>query len=132
MNNNSPILNNQEVKFYCILKKKKNNFFITIMKSNGVEVLFSKSCGSLAGVRGSKKYTTVALESLGKEAFLKMFSFGYRTFDLELILRFKIDKFVRSFVRGILLYGKNYVNLSLKIELLTTHNGLRARKQRRV
>ena len=61
-----------------------------------------------------------------------MFSFGYRTFDLELILRFKIDKFVRSFVRGILLYGKNYVNLSLKIELLTTHNGLRARKQRRV
>ena len=64
MNNNSPILNNQEVKFYCILKRKKNNFFITIMKSNGVEVLFSKSCGSLAGVRGSKKYTTVALESL--------------------------------------------------------------------
>jgi hypothetical protein len=130
--NNNILVNTPNLKFYCILKRKKNNFFITIMKSNGVEVLFNKSCGSLIGIRGSKKYTTVALESLGKETFLKLFSFGFRNFDLELILRFKIDKFVRSFVRGILLYGKKYVNLNLKVELLTTHNGLRARKQRRV
>ena len=130
--NNNILVNTPNLKFYCILKRKKNNFFITIMKSNGVEVLLNKSCGSLIGIRGSKKYTTVALESLGKETFLKLFSFGFRNFDLELILRFKIDKFVRSFVRGILLYGKKYVNLNLKVELLTTHNGLRARKQRRV
>lgn len=118
-------------RFYCVFLKKNNNFFVTILKLNG-EVVFSKSCGSLSGIRGSKKFTTVALEYLGKETFLKLFSYGYKDFDLELIIRFKIDKFVKSFIRGLFLYGKNYFNLELKVESLNINNGLRARKQRRV
>jgi hypothetical protein len=121
-----------DVKFFCILKKKKNNFFVTIIKANGSDVLFSKSCGSVPGIRGSKKFTTVALESLGRETFLKIFSYGFRDFDMDLILRFKINKFVKSFIRGFLVYGDKYVNLNLKVQLLNLNSGLRAKKQRRV
>jgi len=120
---------------HCVLKKKKNNFIINVLEIKGSGksfVLFNKTCGSLPGIRGSKKYTTVALESLGKEIFMKLFKKGHKFMDIELILTFKIDKFVRSFVRGLILYGKNYIRIFLKLEIIYTHNGIRARKQRRV
>jgi hypothetical protein len=119
----------------CILKKKKNNFIVNLLEvkeNNASFVIFNKTCGSLPGISGSKKYTSVALESLGKGCFLKLFKKGYKFMDIELILTFKIDKFVRSFVRGLILYGKNYIRIFLKLEIIYTHNGIRARKQRRV
>lgn len=118
--------------FYCVLKRKKNNFFATIIKENGRDVLLNKSCGALPGMRGSKKYTTVAVETLGKELFLNLFSLGLGNCNMELVLRSKIDKFSRSFVRGLLLYGKGYVKLQISSEILISHNGIRAKKKRRV
>jgi len=139
LNNNTIVNSNKDKgdslklknKVYCILKRKENNFFATVLNTNK-NVVLSKSCGSLLGIRGSKKFTTVALENLGKELFLKLYGFGYITYDFELILRFKIDKFVKSFLRGLLLYGRGFIKLNLKVESLNTNNGLRASKQRRV
>lgn len=119
---------------HCILKKNKNNFISSVLESGygKKKVLFNRSCGSLPGIKGSKKYTTVAVELLGKEIFLELFKRGYKQMEIELILTFKIDKFIRSFIRGLMLYGKKYVSLIFKLEIIYTHNGIRARKQRRV
>jgi len=118
----------------CILKKNKNNFIVTVVESIGNEkkVVFSRSCGSLVGIRGSKKYTTVALELLGKESFMEFVKRGYKKIGLELVLTFKVDKFVRSFVQGFLTFGKSYAHMFFRLEITFTHNGVRPRKLRRV
>ena len=116
---------------FCVLRKKKNNFFATVKKLDS-RIIFNKSCGSLTGMRGSKKYTTVAVETLGKETFLKIFALGYKEFMAIVSLRFKIDKFARSFVRGFCLYGKKYMKFKLDCQLNKSHNGMRAKKKRRV
>jgi len=116
----------------CVLKKKKNNFFATFLIDEGSRVLFSRSCGSLEGVSGSKKYTTVTVQSLGQKCFVELFGLGYSKVDLLLILKFKVNKFVKSFVRGLFIYGKNHLYVYVRSQLKNTHNGLRGRKLRRV
>jgi len=120
-------------KLICILKKKKNNFFATLMDLKTGLVIYNKSCGSIAGMRGSKRFTTVALELLGKEIFLRLYASNLKYLPLHLILRFKVDKFVRAFVRGFLLYGKKYIKLKISSEFSLSHNdGMRSKKKRRV
>ncbi len=117
----------------CIVKKKKNNFFVTAVRYGMLlKVLFVKSCGSLSGIRGSKKHTTVAVESLGKETFLKLFALGFSNASITISFRFRVNKFSRSFCRGFLLYSKLYTKARMESVLKITHNGLRARKKRRV
>jgi hypothetical protein len=124
----------RESNIQCVLKKNKNNFIVSVLevKDGARKVLFNKSCGSLPGIKGSKKFTTVAVELLGKEIFLELFKKGFKRMRVDIILTFKLDKFVRSFLRGFMLYGKAYVSIFFKLEIIFTHNGIRARKQRRV
>lgn len=128
----SDSLKNVRQRVVCVLKKKKNNFFATFLTDEGRKVLFSKSCGMLEGVSGSKKYTTVAVQSLGQKAFIEMYGLGYDNIDLLLVLKFKLNKFVKSFVRGLFIYGRSHLFLYVKSKIKNTHNGLRGRKLRRV
>jgi hypothetical protein len=118
----------------CILKKNKNNFIATVVEigKNSKTVVFNRTCGSLEGIEGAKKFTTVALELLGQESFMEFIKRGYKKVGIDLILTFKVDKFVRSYVKGFLTFAQENLEMLFKLEITWTHNGVRSRKLRRV
>ena len=120
--------------FTIILKKKKNNFISSVIESTvvGKHLIFNKSCGMLPGIRGSKKYTTVALESLGKESFFVVYEKGCNFLNIDFLLKFRLNKFIRSFLKGFFLYLTIKNKVRLNYRLVYSHNGVRARKPRRV
>ena len=115
----------------CVVTKTKNNIFATLWV-NG-KVVFVKSCGSLPGMRGSKRYSTVAAELLGKSVFLHLYSFGFRSGQFRILYRFRLNRFSRSFLNGFLLYGRKFFLVTLESSVPIPHSlGLRAKKRRRV
>ena len=38
-----------------------------------------------------------------------MYGLGYDNIDLLLVLKFKLNKFVKSFVRGLFIYGRSHL-----------------------
>jgi hypothetical protein len=119
-------------RLFCILTKHNNNFFSTVLKTNQADVLFYRSCGNLEDIQGSKKSTPVGVEILGKETFIEIFRRGFRDIQLDVVFKFKVDKFARSFLRGVSLYGKPFLEIRVFSDAKLSHNGLRAKKRRRV
>lgn len=142
-------LRKKKSRYFCILTRRNNNFFVTLVQFYTKKVSRVISCGNLEGIEGSKKYTTVSVELLGKalsfqlikiiiiqlekknqiikKNFLKIIKS-----DIIFIFQFSYDKFIKSFLKGIVLECKPYFNFFISFKKKLTHNGIRFRKKRRV
>jgi ribosomal protein S11 len=112
-------------------RQSKNNYFVTLA-STIKPVIFGMLCGGI-GLTGPKRGTVFAAEQLGTLLGLRPRELSSQRLDrvpIYIILKIPFQRHGMSLLRAC--YG-NYSQFSAVIDQIArTHNGLRARKKRRL
>lgn len=112
---------------YVLVKTTINNVFVMVVNKKR-KVLFVKTPGAL-GFSGSKRKTPYAAEVLGRRVILVLAKKKVR--KIEIVIRSPLSKIIKSVIKGLRSNSKiKLIGICEKISL--AHNGLRARKPRRV
>lgn len=112
---------------YVLLKSTINNIFVIVVNRKR-RVLVVKTPGSL-GFTGPKRKTPHAAEVLGRRISYGLMKKNIK--KIEIILRSPLNKVIKAVLKGLRANAKlKLVRIRERIAL--AHNGIRARKPRRV
>lgn len=121
--------NYKKVKIASIyFKKSRSNFFVTLTDSNN-KVIISKSSGCVITSNSKRrKKSPQAVEDIMRS--LKPYLVSYKITHIQVILKQRINLYIRFIVKELELYGIDILDFKLKLK--HSYNGMRKRKLRRL
>jgi len=111
----------------CYITQTRNNIFVVVMCEKSGRVIMELSAGKL-GYKGAAKRTRLVSVQLGRRVGSVSKSKNYR--KMTIYLRGRISMLVRGVVQGLQIEGISVRRLVYVREI--AHNGVRARKSRRM
>jgi len=112
---------------YVLIKSTINNVFVIVLNKKQ-RVLVVKTPGAL-GFSGPKRKTPYAAEVLGRRISLGLMKKNIK--KIEIILRTPLNKVTKAVLKG--LRSNSKIRLArIRERIALAHNGIRARKARRL